>query len=539
MQNAYLKSGHFIIKRAVNHIGYPLFSANRRYILSPAVPNKSFISCNTCISITKCYVNSSSKNTGDSPIDKVNTKVVPKIKTNLFYDDSVKSVKYITPLRALREYMLTKQDLDQLPRYYSRSPYGNETKTLVFLRSDVEQMAYSKHGGHDVFELRRKLMKDMERRTKSDIFNMKKALKYLRSAVEAKATGTHQVFVDKRQRMFKSGPGRVVLFAIAVNSLNVAAKGFGWWYTGSKSMFSEMMHSLADTLNQVLVAYGLYSSLQKPDETHPYGYIPMRNVSSLISGVAIFFLGAGLTFYHSVHGILQPHEFESVNLGLMVMLGSLLSEGSTLAFAYREAAKSAKRLNFDSVRHWLFSGVDPSTSMVLLEDLAAVIGVLVAGSAMAATAYTGHVLPDAIGGICVSGILAAVAGLIIHTNTEMLIGRAIPVENQEAIMRVIDNVKIIRGTYDIKATMIGGEEIRFKAEVDIDGRELTKRYLETLSLDDLLHEVQNVKTEQQLAHFMLKHGDNLVNTLGAEINQIEEKIKKEFPNVTHIDIEIN
>ncbi|KAH8868341.1 Zinc transporter 9 [Schistosoma japonicum] len=417
--------------------------------------------------------------------EKVNAKVVPKIKTSFSYDDSVKSVKYITPLRALREYMLTKQDLDQLPRYYSRSPYGNETKTLVFLRSDVEQMAYMKHGGHDVFELRRKLMKDMERRTKADIFNLKKALKYLKSSVETKATGT-SAFVEKRKRLFKSGPGRVVLFAIAINGFNVATKAFGWWYTGSKSMFSEMMHSLADTMNQVLVAYGLYSSLQKPDETHPYGYIPMRNVSSLISGVAIFFLGAGLTFYHSVQGVLQPHEFESVNLALMVMLGSLLSEGSTLAFAYREARKSAKRQNFYSVRQWLFSGVDPSTSMVLLEDLAAVIGVVVAGSAMGITAYTGHVLPDAIGGICVSAILATVAGLIIHTNTEMLIGRAIPVENQEAIMRVIDNIKIIRGTYDIKATMIGGEEIRFKAEVDIDGRELTKRYLETLSLDDLL-----------------------------------------------------
>ncbi|VDQ06767.1 unnamed protein product [Trichobilharzia regenti] len=110
-------------------------------------------------------------------------------------------------------------------------------------------------------------------------------------------------------------------------------------------------------------------------------------------------------------------------LNVLVIIFAILFFKGTLAFAYREAAKSAKRLNFDSVRHWLFSGVDPSTSMVLLEDLAAVIGVLVAGSAMAATAYTGHVLPDAIGGICVSGILAAVAGLIIHTNTEMLIGR--------------------------------------------------------------------------------------------------------------------
>ncbi|CAH8677820.1 unnamed protein product [Schistosoma rodhaini] len=532
MQNA-----HFIVSRATFRRCFNL--STKHLFTTPYSVNKIWISRQTRIDLFDRNLSSlGPKSSTDSPGEKINAKVVPKIKTSFSYDDSVKSVKYITPLRALREYMLTKQDLDQLPRYYSRSPYGNETKTLVFLRSDVEQMAYSKHGSYDDFELRRKLMKDMERRTKTEFFNLRKALKYLQSSVETKATGT-SVFMDKRKSLFTSGPGRVVLFAIAINGLNVAAKAFGWWYTGSKSMFSEMMHSLADTMNQVLVAYGLYSSLQKPDETHPYGYIPMRNVSSLISGVAIFFLGAGLTFYHSVQGILEPHEFESVNLALMVMLGSLLSEGSTLALAYREAKRSSKRQNFYSVRHWLFSGVDPSTSMVLLEDLAAVIGVVVAGSAMAVTAFTGHVLPDAIGGICVSAILAAVAGLIIHTNTEMLIGRAIPVENQEAIMRVMDNIKIIRGTYDIKTTMIGGEEIRFKAEVDIDGRELTKRYLETLSLDDLLQEVKNVKTEQQLAHFMLKHGDNLVNTLGAEINKIEEKIKKEFPNVTHIDIEIN
>ncbi|CAH8667577.1 unnamed protein product [Schistosoma margrebowiei] len=539
MQNA-----HFIVSRAILSSTKDTFRrcfnlSAKHLFTTPYSVHKIRISRHIRIDLfDRNFSSSGPKSITDSPVEKINAKVVPKIKTSFSYDDSVKSVKYITPLRALREYMLTKHDLDQLPRYYSRSPYGNETKTLVFLRSDVEQMAYAKHGGYDDFELRRKLMKDMERRTKTEIFDLRKALKYLQNSAEAKATGT-SVFMDKRKSLFTSGPGRVVLFAIAINGLNVAAKAFGWWYTGSKSMFSELMHSLADTMNQVLVAYGLYSSLQKPDETHPYGYIPMRNVSSLISGVAIFFLGAGLTFYHSVQGILAPHEFESVNLALMVMLGSLLSEGSTLALAYREAKRSSKRQNFYSVRHWLFSGVDPSTSMVLLEDLAAVFGVIVAGSAMAVTAFTGHVLPDAIGGICVSAILATVAGLIIHTNTEMLIGRAIPIENQEAIMRVMDNIKIIRGTYDIKTTMIGGEEIRFKAEVDIDGRELTKRYLETLSLDDLLQEVKNIKTEQQLAHFMLKHGDNLVNTLGAEVNKIEEKIKKEFPNVTHIDIEIN
>lgn len=94
-----------------------------------------------------------------------------------------------------------------------------------------------------------------------------------------------------------------------------------------------------------------------------------------------------------------------------------------MLLAYREARRGAKRQNYDSVRQWLFAGVDPSTSVVLLEDLAAVLGVLVASSAMGITALAGHPLPDAVGAIGVSGILAAVAALIIHTNTETLIGR--------------------------------------------------------------------------------------------------------------------
>ncbi|VEL11615.1 unnamed protein product [Protopolystoma xenopodis] len=157
----------------------------------------------------------------------------------------------------------------------------------------------------------------------------------------------------------------------------------------------------------------------------------------------------------------------------------------TLALAYREAYIQSKRQKI-SVMRWVTSGADPSTSVVFLEDLAAVLGVVVASTAMAVSAWTGQTWPDALGGVLVAGILGSVAFQIVHSNTEMLIGKAIPEEKREAIMSLVDNAKIVRGTYDIKATMLGGEMVRFKAEVDIDGRELTKRYLETLPLDLLL-----------------------------------------------------
>uniref|UniRef100_A0A0X3P141 Proton-coupled zinc antiporter SLC30A9, mitochondrial n=5 Tax=Schistocephalus solidus TaxID=70667 RepID=A0A0X3P141_SCHSO len=476
--------------------------------------------------------------TNDS--NNVEATVIPKIRTPLKYNDSVKSVKFITPLRAMNEYVLSPSDLEALPRYYSRSPYSNEVRTQVFLRSDIEKVALEKHGGQQALDLRRKLMKDLESRARMDTHIFKATLRKLKQS--SKPINTNLSSKAQTSRLLDVGPGRVVMFAVAVNSLNMAAKAIVWWYTGSKSMFSEMMHSVADTLNQILLAYGLYYSLHLPDADHPYGYSRMRSISSLISGVGIFFLGSGFTFYHAVQGFIVPHTFDSSLYGAFaVMAGSLLTEGSTMIMAYREARAKSRERNFPSLRSYLLSGAaDPSTSVVLLEDTAAVLGVLVASTALGASALMGVTWPDAVGGVAISVILAGVAGVIIHTNTEVLLGKSISLERHEQITRLIDNAKIIRGTYDTKAMMMGGgDAVRFKAEVDIDGRELTRRYLETLPPDKLLKEVNNIQTEEQVVHFMLKHGDQIVNTLGAEINKIEDNIKKEFPDVKHIDIEIN
>ncbi|KAL3317129.1 hypothetical protein Ciccas_004225, partial [Cichlidogyrus casuarinus] len=303
---------------------------------------------------------------------------------------------------------------------------------------------------------------------------------------------SYQQSPSSASSIFSAGSGRVVAFAIAVNGLNAAFKGVAWWTTGSKSMFSEMMHSIADCFNQAILAFGLYTAAQKPDDVHPYGYLPMRNVSSLISGVGIFFLGSGFTFYHGLQGLLQPHEVQTYFMPLSVMAGSLLSEGSTLLMALRQTKLDAKRRGFESLRLYLVSGMaDASTSVVLLEDAAAVAGVLVASTAMGLSVWTGNHWFDALGAIGVSAILASVAGFIIHTNTAFLIGKSAPIETQDAIMRILDNTKIIRGTYDVKATLISGDSVRFKAEVDLDGRELTRRYLETLPLEDFMKGFQD------------------------------------------------
>lgn len=110
-------------------------------------------------------------------------------------------------------------------------------------------------------------------------------------------------------------------------------------------MFAEVIHSLADLVNQLILAFGIYKSAQEPDTDHPYGYMNMRYVSSLISGVGIFCVGSGLSIYHGIEGILHPEPIGDLFWVYCILAGSLVSEGATLVVAFNELLRSARLQN--------------------------------------------------------------------------------------------------------------------------------------------------------------------------------------------------
>lgn len=137
--------------------------------LIPLYYRKVYISTSKCqsLKISSTHFSKIPISDNDSKEEKVQGKVVAKIKTQLTYDDSVKSIKYITPIRAMKEYLLKSNDVENIPKYYSRSPYSSETRTLVFRRSDVEQLAYEKHGGKERFEHIQHIAQDIERKQRA------------------------------------------------------------------------------------------------------------------------------------------------------------------------------------------------------------------------------------------------------------------------------------------------------------------------------------------------------------------------------------
>lgn len=115
-------------------------------------------------------------------------------------------------------------------------------------------------------------------------------------------------------------------------------------------------------------------------------------------------------------------------------------------------------------------------------------------------------------------------------NFKILTNRSIPKEKLEHINNVIESDVMIRAIYDVKGIEMGNNLIRYKAEIDFDGAELTRSYLDRLHLNDLFHEVKEIENIDDLETFMVTHGERIVDLMGGEIDRIELKVRVRISN---------
>ncbi|XP_060654434.1 proton-coupled zinc antiporter SLC30A9, mitochondrial [Drosophila nasuta] len=438
---------------------------------------------------------------------------------------------FVTPARAISDFMLSASDLEKLPKIKRRSPYEQEPPMTVYWRRDVEAKALEVWGSRESI-VRERLKRELERKQyQQNVFTVKRRLRDYRREMGSRT----KVMLENSKDAEKSG--QVVATAIAINAANLLFKAGGWLYSGSHSMFAEVIHSLADLINQLILAFGIYKSSQVPDTDHPYGYMNMRYVSSLISGVGIFCVGSGLSIYHGIEGIIHPQPIADLFWVYCILAGSLVSEGATLVVAINELKRSA-RVNNMSFKDYVISGKDPCVNVVLCEDAAAVAGVMIAGTCMGLSSYTGSPLFDAAGSLVIGALLGAVASFIIYTNANALVGVSISMERLEKINTALEADVMIRAIYDVKGIDIGNGRVRYKAELDFDGRELTRSYLDKQDLNKLLTTVRGFRNVDDLESFLLDQGENIVDLMGGEIDRIEMNLRTQFPEIRHVDLEI-
>jgi len=324
-----------------------------------------------------------------------------------------------------------------------------------------------------------------------------------------------------------------VAAALLGNALVTLIKLCAAVLSGSSAMFAETIHSFADTLNQALLLIGLQRSTKKADASFEYGYGNERFFWALISACGIFFVGAGVTAYSGFNALGSSHHIEFTPIIFIVLFLALVIESYTLWVAHRNLERSFP----DATWRERFRIADPSTIAVYMEDAVAVFGVLVATLSITLSYFTKNPVWDAAGSLLISLLLAGVAIILIVKNRSYLIGRSMPKEVQEEVVEFLEGDPAIEKVIDFKSTTLGFGSYRIKCEIEFNGPALFRESYQQEALKDQYEEIKD--DYEAFKRFSVDYADRIPRLMGKKIDEIEGRLKKHFPSIQHIDIEIN
>lgn len=234
------------------------------------------------------------------------------------------------------------------------------------------------------------------------------------------------------------GSKRSIYAAMAANFAIGIAKFVGAAISGSSAMLSEGIHSVVDSVNEVLLLYGLQQSQKEPDENHPLGHSAEIYFWSLMVAVLIFALGGGISVYEGFKSFQHSGESSNAIVSYIVLSVAALFEGAALYISIREFNK--KRSGAD-VKFWqaLRRSKDPSNFVVIFEDAAALLGIAVAMLGVFLTELTGKSLYDGLASITIGIILTVVAIVLVAETKGLLMGESALPEVRESIRSIVVN----------------------------------------------------------------------------------------------------
>jgi cation diffusion facilitator family transporter len=228
---------------------------------------------------------------------------------------------------------------------------------------------------------------------------------------------------------------KAILYALLANLGIAIAKSWGAWFTGSGSLLAEAIHSYADAGNQVLLFVGLVQSRRPPDVDHPLGYGKLTYFWAFIVAIILFSLGGLFSIYEGIHKLQSPEPLHQVWVGMLILGVAVLLEGASLFGCLREIATLRGRKSF---WQWLRTTRNAELVVVFGEDVAALIGLMLALGFLGVAGWTGDTRYDAFGSICIGGVLIVVSVFVAIRIKGLLIGRSAEPELRARIESIIE-----------------------------------------------------------------------------------------------------
>ncbi len=263
--------------------------------------------------------------------------------------------------------------------------------------------------------------------------------------------------------MAGSGHGtKAVVAALFANAGIAVAKFVGFLITRSASMLAESIHSVADSGNQALLLLGGKRAARAADTSHPFGYGRERYFWAFIVSMVLFSLGGAFAIFEGIEKIRHPHELESAGVAIGILLVAIVLE----SFSFRTAIVEASHVRGDA-GWWQFirRSKNPELPVVLLEDLGALVGLVLALSGVSIAIATDDPMWDGYGTLSIGVLLTIIAVVLAVEMKSLLLGETATEAVESSIREAIEADTAVESLIHLRTQHIGPEELLVGAKV--------------------------------------------------------------------------
>ncbi len=258
---------------------------------------------------------------------------------------------------------------------------------------------------------------------------------------------------------------RTLWIAFAANMGVAVSKFVAAAFTGSSAMLTEGIHSVVDSSNQVLLVWGRKAARKPADKLHPFGYGRELYFWSFVVAVMVFALGSGVSIYEGIIHILDPEPATSPIWAYSVLTIAFILEGWSTVAAFKEFREAKGKLGWIRA---IRESKDPPSFIVLLENGAAMAGIIVAMVGVALAQVTGNPFFDGAASVVIGSILGVTAFVLAIESKQLLIGEAADEELVAGLKAMIQQHVGVTGVGDILTIHSAPEAVTAMASVDFD-----------------------------------------------------------------------
>ncbi|WP_029144735.1 cation diffusion facilitator family transporter [Microbacterium luticocti] len=263
--------------------------------------------------------------------------------------------------------------------------------------------------------------------------------------------------------MSATGGGKAIIAAFLANMGIAVAKLLAWLFTGSASMLAEAIHSVADSGNQLLLLLGGRKAKKSADREHPFGYGRERYVYAFVVAIILFSVGGLFSIYEGVDKLTHPHELDNVWVAVLVLVVAICLESFSLRTAVGESRphKQSGESWFAFIRH----AKAPELPVVLLEDIAALTGLVFALLGVGLSWLTHNPVFDAIGTLMIGTLLIVVAITLGIETKSLLVGEGANGRDLDAIVRAVEDGPEVEKVIHLRTLYLGPDELLVAAKL--------------------------------------------------------------------------